>query len=277
MPKQAFTLVELVVIVAAVGVLGLLLAPALASARSDSRAVLCANNLRQVTMAWNMYVDQGGGLFPPNLTSDSGFRAKSWVDGVLDYNGSIDDTNTYCLTGSNACLSRYIKDPAVYKCPADQSCQYGSQGLPRNRSISMNGAIGPNDQGTTTDQGLWLPASLYKVYIKMADVIQPSPANLWLLTEEHPNSINDGSFAVEMPTSPNVGGWIDWPAKYHEKSCNFAFVDGHVVLHKWVTPSSILYMSYGPVSTYVPTFNFTDIQWVARRTSALISGAPLPF
>jgi prepilin-type processing-associated H-X9-DG protein len=277
MPQKAFTLVELVVIVAVVGVIGLLLAPVLASARLDSRAVLCANNQRQVTMAWNMYVGQGGGLFPPNIDSDPGFSSRSWVNGILDYNGSTDDTNTYCLTGINACLSRYIKNAAVYKCPADQSRQFGKTGLPRNRSISMNAAIGPNDMGTTGNQGQWLPQGAgYKVYIRMADVVQPSPANLWLLTEEDPDSINGGSFAVEMPTSPQNGQWIDFPAKYHEKSCNFAFVDGHVLLHKWVAPYSIPDIAYGRPSTS-PMTNFTDLQWVARRTSALTSGAPLPF
>jgi prepilin-type N-terminal cleavage/methylation domain-containing protein len=52
---QAFTLVELLVVVAVISLLASLLLPALAAAREAGRAAACLSNLRQLGTAWAMY------------------------------------------------------------------------------------------------------------------------------------------------------------------------------------------------------------------------------
>ena len=59
--KRAFTLVELLVVVAVIAILAALLLPALARGRSSAWTVQCANNLRQLGFATHMYWDENFG------------------------------------------------------------------------------------------------------------------------------------------------------------------------------------------------------------------------
>jgi len=52
--------------------------------------------------------------------------------------------------------------------------------------------------------------------------------------DEHPLSINDGQFAVEMQTTGPFAQIIDWPASYHNRAAGFSFADGHAEIHRWL-------------------------------------------
>ena len=62
--RDAFTLVELLVVVAIIGVLIGLLLPAVQSARAAGRRMQCANNIRQVALGVIVYADAHRGRFP---------------------------------------------------------------------------------------------------------------------------------------------------------------------------------------------------------------------
>src|SRR5208282_5896174 len=102
-------------------------------------------------------------------------------------------------------------NPGVLKCPADPSCIFGASGPPRDRSISMNAAIGINMLGTTgqfhspgygegQEVGGYLDSSTgtsngaYLIYPKDTDITRPSPANLFLMCDDYPDSIDDSEF-----------------------------------------------------------------------------------
>jgi prepilin-type processing-associated H-X9-DG protein len=125
----------------------------------------------------------------------------------------------------------------------------------------------------------WLKYPTFRTYIKETDMTAPVPSLLWVMVDEDPDSINDGSFAIQMPASAPATMWVDIPAKYHGgSSCGFSFADGHSEIHKWLAPGSIPNVNYQPKAKPQPLIlNNPDIQWVAKHASARVDGAALPY
>lgn len=90
--RRGFTLVELLVVVAIIGLLVALLLPAVSSARSAARNVQCKNNLRQLAMATLLY-EGATRHFPPSRiqprpgqeSRQCGGSGVSWVVHALPY------------------------------------------------------------------------------------------------------------------------------------------------------------------------------------------------
>jgi prepilin-type N-terminal cleavage/methylation domain-containing protein/prepilin-type processing-associated H-X9-DG protein len=62
--RFAFTLVELLVVIAVVAVLAAMLLPAIHAVKSAAQQSVCASNQRQIGMAVAMYIDDNNGLMP---------------------------------------------------------------------------------------------------------------------------------------------------------------------------------------------------------------------
>lgn len=83
--RQAFTLIEALVVLCVIAVLIALLIPATRSARPAARRAECRNNLKQIGLALHNYHDTYGS-FPPAYTVDvEGNRLHSWRTLILPY------------------------------------------------------------------------------------------------------------------------------------------------------------------------------------------------
>lgn len=63
--RRAFTLVELLVVIAVIGVLAGLLLPALAKSKENGKRINCTSNLRQLSLSATLYSGDNDGIYPP--------------------------------------------------------------------------------------------------------------------------------------------------------------------------------------------------------------------
>lgn len=240
-----FTLIELLVVIAIIAILAAILLPVLSAARVRAEGAGCMNNARQLMLAWIQYagdnkdqcVNNYGGSWPATEEQNKTYR--SWVNNVMTWQASyhlLPVTNTDGIT--MAPFFDYTKNIKVYKCPADNyvsSQQLAAGESYRPRSYSMNMFVGPNlppEVAAATSANNSFPT--YRQFLTLSSIIRP--ANLWVVMDEHPDSINDGFLQSDPHTDITqwvAGTWNDLPASYHNGACGIAFADGHSEIHMW--------------------------------------------
>jgi prepilin-type N-terminal cleavage/methylation domain-containing protein len=262
-PRDGFTLIELLVVIAIIAILAGMLLPALGKAKCKTQGIACMSNLRQLNLAWVLYANDHEDRLPPNSHMLSFARGTGWVDGVMDYAGGTDNTNTALILASR--LGPYSKSIAIYKCPGDRSTSsFRGAVYPRVRSVSMNCFLG----GITNDSAVLTAARQagYQVYFKLTDL--RAAADTFVTLDEREDSIDDALFVVNMTMVGESANFQNLPASYHNGAGGFSYGDGHAGLHRWLDGRTMPPVRKNvPVGYKLPAPNSPDIAWLQAHAS----------
>ena len=255
---EGFTLVELLVVVAIIGVLASLLFPAIAKAKNSGKVTACLNNLRQLQLAWTMYADDHDGRLVRNdyvVGTPHPSRA-SWVQGRLDYspaNPANTNSGTF-LDESLSLFAPYLRSPSAYRCPADSSAVLiNGQRHARVRSYGMNWALASER------------ATEVKVVRKFGEIQTPSPSMMFVFIDQHPDFVSDPHFHMSL-ASGGQAMFLDVPSANHGGSGTLTCADGHAERRKWVdqrTKPEVKFRSHTLLA--LPSPENADISWLQAR------------
>jgi prepilin-type N-terminal cleavage/methylation domain-containing protein/prepilin-type processing-associated H-X9-DG protein len=237
---HAFTLVELLVVVAIIAILSGLLLPVIATAKSKARAAICLGNHKQLLLAWQLYVGDNEEKLPENsfnftfwLAQDSTIR--NWAAGLLSWEDNWrDNTNTSLLVpGLNGSLGPYSMDSAMYKCPSDKS-ETSFDGVRRSRvrSVMMNQYLSDTEaikMGYNLPE--WKPGFPSAEFYSTADFSRIGPADIFVFIDAHEDCVRDPSFLIRSHQTKVWTG--DLPATRHGRSGTISFADGHAQMKRW--------------------------------------------
>ena len=117
--STAFTLVELLVVIALIATLAGLLLPVLGRAKESGRATACLSNLHQIGLALQLYVQDNGNRLPT-------MRDKSL-------------TTTNELPSTDLVLSNYLGNILILRCPSDGQNLFQTTGSSYSWNSLLNG------------------------------------------------------------------------------------------------------------------------------------------
>ena len=239
--ERAFTVIELLVVIAIIAILAGMLLPALSQAKAKAHSISCAGNLRQLQVAWQLYVTDNNDSLPPNISTNARNMPGSWTLG-----NAREDVATSNIQAGVI----YARSTEVYHCPTDRSTVLSDKSALRTRSYSMDGWL---NMGISNGAVGW-NADFYDYLAERhrhSEILVPGPSEVFVFSDEHERSIDDGTFIVLQADPRNAlmkdgitigqppgaeNWWGKLPADRHNHGANLSFADGHVKFHRWRAP-----------------------------------------
>jgi len=229
--RLAFTLIELLIVIAIIAILAAILMPVLSAAKKKGAQSTCINNQKQLGLGMKIYVDDNNSTFPGIASRMYGCQTPDWI---------YWRTNT-ALYPSFTQSPILVAVPGMQKpslrCPLDTSdvdrdnyaANYGDGYGPYLFSYSFNGyALDDNDNNLGMSTVVSASGGTTTAYPFKENSVR-NPSQKITLAEEPGSLASDDS--PDGSSIINDGRWVpnqDALTIRHGGKADVAFGDGHV-------------------------------------------------
>ena len=188
--NAGFTLTEMLVVIAIIGILAALLLPAITRSEMRAKRIWCINNLNEVGVGFQMFAHDHDSKFPMEVPMSEG-GSKEFVQ-----NGYFAGTDFYFAYRHFQALSNEIREPKILACPTDTRQPAPNISSLQNSNVS---------------------------YFVGVDADYNQPMSI-LAGDRNITSVSGGGTIL----SNAPGSQLQWTGEMHQFKGNILFADDHV-------------------------------------------------
>ena len=230
--KSAFTLIELLTVIAIIGILAALLLAAISQAKARAQRIVCVNNVRQLGIALQAFVAENGVYV---LAGNPGYRHGAYPEHKSMWTAALQYTELSAPEGSTNRVPFFKwAGQGVWKCPAANT----PSNWPTNAGPFFSYGYNVQGMSASTDddslglggQHVWSASHYPAPPVSESAVV--SPSEMMAIGD----GFKSGNGVVEdgdnwLWRSPGVTGYLGSTAHAyarHQGCANVVFCDGHV-------------------------------------------------